>query len=271
MSTKIFVSHASANKVFIDYFVEYLQLSFNIDSQEIAYTSLPETGLRNFSNFNNELKVKIQECKLAVIFLTNEYANSQYCMCELGALWVIGKKCFLFNIDNIDKATMPDLVLGTTYSTLNYSALDEFYETLTETAPETKKKLRLTDLNSTKEKKLKAMLNAVEMAKQTKNDSPQQKAPPNSPIDKLDDSNIRHILIILKALSCAALDKITVDDKMLKDVLKSLKWDYTTIQCTIKSCTDNKLIEESDGIYKLTESGCLFYEQKKLMLEQNQQ
>jgi len=290
----IFISHAAADHARLEPLVDFLQKIFDLpnDSGSIMYTSRPETGLSNDSRFNDELRHALQNCKLAIILLTSQYANRPYCLCELGAIWALDRDAFLFNPDKIKNSDIPDIKQGHVYSEIDSASLGELIDTLDDLGipkRETKQKTIASIISNTVQRinnqdlqestsdiqvkgKTPNTKATVEQAssKQAKNDSLQQNTSPNSSIDKLDDSVINNTLIILKALSHAELTKIKVDREMLNDVLRQKNWDYTTIRCTLKLCTDNGLIEESDESYKLTDYGCYFYEERKFMLNQPQ-
>lgn len=135
---KIFISHASPDGNILKHLVDFLSGLYAIGRNEITFTSLPESGVENFSNFNDELRKDIQECKLAIVYLTQSYLMSNYCLFELGAIWSQNKTCFLINRDNIAKDKIPDILLAHTYDKLDDRGLDKLCDTLEELAIETK-------------------------------------------------------------------------------------------------------------------------------------
>lgn len=135
---KIFISHASPDGNILKHLVDFLSGLYAIGRNEITFTSLPESGVENFSNFNDELRKDIQECKLAIVYLTQSYLMSNYCLFELGAIWSQNKTCFLINRDNIAKDKIPDILLAHTYDKLDDRGLDKLCDTLEKLAIETK-------------------------------------------------------------------------------------------------------------------------------------
>ena len=135
---RIFISHASPDGNILKHLVDFLSGLYAIGRNEITFTSLPESGVENFSNFNDELRKDIQECKLAIVYLTQSYLMSNYCLFELGAIWSQNKTCFLINRDNIAKDKIPDILLAHTYDKLDDRGLDKLCDTLEELAIEPK-------------------------------------------------------------------------------------------------------------------------------------
>ncbi len=129
---RIFISHASADANELIPIVDMLTDIYEIKKEEITFTSLPETGLSNFSRFNETLRKAIQESDLIIIYLTSTYIQRQYCLYELGAIWGVNKKCFLINRDEINKEKLPDLLLGHTFSKLDDTCLDHLVDLLEE-------------------------------------------------------------------------------------------------------------------------------------------
>lgn len=85
---KIFISHASANKVYGNALVDLL-LGIGVKDNEIIFTSNPAYGIPIGQNIFNWLKSRIQENSFVIYLLSNEYYKSIACLNEMGAAWVI--------------------------------------------------------------------------------------------------------------------------------------------------------------------------------------
>lgn len=131
-SCKVFISHASANAQELEPLVDIISGLFYIERAEIAFTALPETGVENFSNFNDALRCALQESRLSVVYLTKTYLQRKYCLFELGAIWGLNKPCFLINRDNIGKDELPDILLAHTYDKLDSLGIDKLCDKLYE-------------------------------------------------------------------------------------------------------------------------------------------
>jgi hypothetical protein len=91
MSTekRIFISHASKDKKLADAFVDLLVLGLNIDSNEIFCTSLEGLGIPTGENFIEFIKEQIKDSEIVISLLSHNYYDSAFCLCELGASWVL--------------------------------------------------------------------------------------------------------------------------------------------------------------------------------------
>ncbi len=158
---RIFISHASADANELVPIVDMLPALFELQKEEITFTALPETGLANFSRFNETLRKAIQESDLIIIYLTNTYIQREYCLYELGAIWGLNKNCFLINRDGISKEKLPELLLGYTYSKLDDTCIDHLFDLLEELHFNRRIK-RTADYNSRK----KRALEQIEQARQ---------------------------------------------------------------------------------------------------------
>jgi len=85
---KIFISHASANKLYGDALVELLT-GLGVRQDEIVYTSNPAYGIPIGKNIFHWLKSQISEKCFVIYLLSEEYYNSIACLNEMGAAWVV--------------------------------------------------------------------------------------------------------------------------------------------------------------------------------------
>lgn len=92
MSKKIFISHAAKDKPLADALVDLLQTGININANDIFCSSLEGLGIPAGRNFIDHIKEQIQEPKVVVALLSQNYLGSQFCMCELGATWAMSHR-----------------------------------------------------------------------------------------------------------------------------------------------------------------------------------
>jgi len=170
---RIFISHASADANELVPIVDMLPALFELQKEEITFTALPETGLANFSRFNETLRKAIQESDLIIIYLTNTYIQREYCLYELGAIWGLNKNCFLINRDGISKEKLPELLLGHTYSKLDDTCIDQLFDLLEELHFNRLIK-RTADYNSRKKRALEQIEQARQNTGENANPVPQQ-------------------------------------------------------------------------------------------------
>lgn len=170
---RIFISHASADANELVPIVDMLTDIYELEKEEITFTSLPETGLANFSRFNETLRKAIQESDLIIIYLTNTYIQREYCLYELGAIWGLNKNCFLINRDGINKDKLPELLLGHTFSKLDDISIDNLVDLLEELHYSRRVK-KTADYNSRK----KRVLEQISQAEQKRLSEKQVKSAP---------------------------------------------------------------------------------------------
>lgn len=102
---KIFISHAHADKDLIEKFVEViLDLGCGVPRDDVFCTSCLDKGIQEGKNFIDELKKHLKDAPLVILMLSPNYFNSQFCLGELGATWVLD--CDIFPI------VIPDIEIG---------------------------------------------------------------------------------------------------------------------------------------------------------------
>ena len=124
---EIFISHSSANASIVEPIVDMLfdLFDFQREHREIMYTSSPDTGLDNWSNYNDTLRNALVNCKIVIVFLSSNYVNSKYCLYELGAIWGLDKQGFLIKHQENKDCPLPDITLARTYASLSDTCLDQ--------------------------------------------------------------------------------------------------------------------------------------------------
>ena len=88
-SKDIFISHAEANKKLADKLVDLIETGIGIQDSKIFCASLEGLGIPSGSNFVDFIKKQISKPKIVILLLTPEYFKSTFCLCELGASWVL--------------------------------------------------------------------------------------------------------------------------------------------------------------------------------------
>lgn len=84
----VFISHASADKNFVDDFVDdILRLGCGIPVKEIFYSGRVSTGVRSGENLNSRIQFEVADADLVIAVLTPTYQKRPYCLAELGAAW----------------------------------------------------------------------------------------------------------------------------------------------------------------------------------------
>ena len=90
MGHRLFVSHAAADKSLADWFVDLVAVGGCVEPNTIFCSSLEGLGIPPGSNFVNLIRETLADTEVVVALLTPNYLSSQFCLCELGATWVLG-------------------------------------------------------------------------------------------------------------------------------------------------------------------------------------
>ncbi|MBY0207076.1 toll/interleukin-1 receptor domain-containing protein [Paenibacillus cucumis (ex Kampfer et al. 2016)] len=113
--TKIFISHASADRELVNPLMDLLQTQFDLRRENFFNTS--DQQLRVGGNWVEQIRNGMQEADLIMPIFTPSYFQSVFCLCELGAAWV--------NEENLVPLIVPPLT---------YRALDDTpYRAITQT------------------------------------------------------------------------------------------------------------------------------------------
>lgn len=87
--SNMFISHAANDKALVDAFFDLLQTGLDLSSKEVFCTSLEGMGIPSGQDFAEYIKGKIKNPKVVVIVLSQQYYESLFCLCELGASWAL--------------------------------------------------------------------------------------------------------------------------------------------------------------------------------------
>ena len=89
---KVFISHASNDKSFVQLIVNLLE-DIGLSETEIVCSSIPGYGIPLGKDIYDWLSEQFQNCDLHIIFiLSDNYYNSVACLNEMGAAWVLKQK-----------------------------------------------------------------------------------------------------------------------------------------------------------------------------------
>lgn len=90
MKHRVFLSHAHADKQLAKHVTDWLlKLGLGLGSTAIFCSSRPGLGVDPGANFRVQLRDELAQAGCAIALLTPNYFASPYCMCELGAIWVL--------------------------------------------------------------------------------------------------------------------------------------------------------------------------------------
>lgn len=126
---KVFVSHAAADKEFVDPFVDnILRIGLGLNSEKIFYSSERDTGVPSGADLMNYVRREVGDSTLVVAIITPMYQTRPVCIAELGAAWGRADPSFVFPLlaPGVKRSELEG-VLGpmTTLSIDDPAALDE--------------------------------------------------------------------------------------------------------------------------------------------------
>lgn len=104
---KIFISHASKDKVFIQAFVDdILQLGIGIDANDIFCTSIEDMAIKNGEEIRKHIQQNIRNVDFSFLIISKNYKASEICLYEMGAVWAYDNNVKLYllpdaNFDDI--------------------------------------------------------------------------------------------------------------------------------------------------------------------------
>src|ERR1700691_148450 len=98
----IFISHASADKVMVDEFVDnVVRLGCGVPPDLIFYSSGSDTGVPSGKDLNTYVRDQVGVVGLVVSLLTPAFQIRPFCVAELGAAWS--------RVDNLFPIKHPEL------------------------------------------------------------------------------------------------------------------------------------------------------------------
>ncbi len=111
-SKPIFISHAKSNKKLADILVDLLETGIGIPDSDIFCSSLEGLGIPSGTNFVDFIREQISEPKVVILLLTREYFHSSFCLCELGASWVLSHKIIRLLVPPLDYSDIKSVLTG---------------------------------------------------------------------------------------------------------------------------------------------------------------
>ena len=133
-SRKFFISHSSSDKDIVNAFVkEILMLGCGFKYDDI-FCTLDTTSIRTGDDFREEIVKNMRECDYVLLFISENYNQSDVCKNEMGAAWALENKRVLpFVLPNTTFNQMGFLnVVKQGASIADKRKLDEFYNEVCE-------------------------------------------------------------------------------------------------------------------------------------------
>ena len=126
---KLFISHSSKDKAIVNGFIkEILKIGCGFKDSDI-FCTLDSTVIRTGDDFRIKIVENLRECDFILLFISENYMNSEICQNEMGAAWALKNKRVLpFILPNTtfnDMGFLNEVKQGA--SIADKRKLDEFY------------------------------------------------------------------------------------------------------------------------------------------------
>lgn len=125
---KFFISHSSSDKEIVNAFIkEILMLGCGFKYDDI-FCTLDTTSIRTGDFFRDEIVKNMRECDYILLFISDNYNQSDVCKNEMGAAWALDKRTLPFVLPGISFSQMGFLnVVKQGALVTDKSKLDELY------------------------------------------------------------------------------------------------------------------------------------------------
>ena len=99
----IFISHSVADKPVIDDLYDLLQTGCDLRREDIFCSSVEGAGIETGEDFIKWIQDKLETSDLIILFLTENYYASRFCVAEMGSAWSLKKDIFPLVVPGIDR------------------------------------------------------------------------------------------------------------------------------------------------------------------------
>lgn len=87
ITEKIFISHSSKDVRLVKELINLIE-AIGVSSEDIFCSSFEGYGISLGENFLERLKTELNNNILVIFVLSENFFNSQICLCEMGATWI---------------------------------------------------------------------------------------------------------------------------------------------------------------------------------------
>lgn len=116
---KIFISHCSKDKIFVESLIELLRNALNLMPISIRCTSVEPYTLNAGDETDDVLKREVHGSEVFIGIVSSESISSMYCMFEFGARWGSGKAFIPLVVPGTDAS-----LIGKPLSNITYKLAD---------------------------------------------------------------------------------------------------------------------------------------------------
>ena len=123
----VFISHASRDVELVSALVDMLRTGVGLRDEDHFCSDMPGTAVNPGQDFVDRIRAELSGTVLAVEVVTPSYLESNFCLCELGGLWVTMKRNFPLLVAPSRHSDLTG-VLGNVHAPYLEEALDELAE-----------------------------------------------------------------------------------------------------------------------------------------------
>ena len=99
----IFISHSSKDEWIVTPFIDkILNLGLSIPRSKIFYTSNEDTTIKSGQDFRKTIQKKLQSAKAVIQIITSNYKQSEVCLNEMGAAWILNANVIPFILSPVN-------------------------------------------------------------------------------------------------------------------------------------------------------------------------
>lgn len=124
---KVFISHSTVDKELVEIVQELIETGIGLKHDEVFCTSIVGLGIPDGADFKAYMRQELNECDTVVALISPNYYASAFCMCELGATWMLAKNFFPILVPPVDfkdlHGTLPGIQCRRLYDATMPSAL----------------------------------------------------------------------------------------------------------------------------------------------------
>lgn len=108
----IFISHAADDKELADLLENLIETGIGVPHNEIFCTSSAGLTIPEGVDFKEHIRKELEHCDSVIALISHNYYASPFCMCELGAAWVLAKNFFPLLVPPVDVKDLRGVLTG---------------------------------------------------------------------------------------------------------------------------------------------------------------
>jgi hypothetical protein len=117
--SEIFISHAEKDKELVDAFVDLLVTGIEINSSNFFASSLEGLGIPTGYKFVDFIEQELEDPDLVIMIITPSYYKSAFCLCELGASWILSHSIFPILVPEYEYEDLKAVLKGVQAAKIN--------------------------------------------------------------------------------------------------------------------------------------------------------